>query len=86
MEATHHKAISQVSVPKISLNIGKRAFSVAAPTIWNQLAITIKSSETIDTFHKKLKTYCLKLLLHHIIVAVYASMTTLACPHVKIAK
>ena len=39
-------------VPKTTgkLNIGKRAFSVAAPTIWNQLPIKIKSSETIDTF------------------------------------
>ena len=27
------------------------------PTIWNQLCITIKYSETIDTIHKKLKTY-----------------------------
>ena len=30
------------------LNIGERAFSVAAPAIWNQLPITIKSSETMD--------------------------------------
>ena len=27
------------------------------PTIWNQLPIAIKSSEAIDTFRKKLKTY-----------------------------
>ena len=37
-------------VPKTKLNIGKRAFSVAAPTIWKQLLIMIKSSEIIDTF------------------------------------
>ena len=42
---------------KTKLYIGKRAFSVAAPTIWNQLAIAIKSSETMDTFRKQLKTY-----------------------------
>ena len=44
-------------VPKTKLNIGKRAISVAAPTIWNQLPITVKSSESIGTFRKKLKTY-----------------------------
>ena len=38
------------------MNIGKRCFSVGAPTIWNQLPTAIKSSETIDTFRKKLKT------------------------------
>ena len=47
----------QVSVPKIKLNIGIRAFSVAAPTIWNQFSIIIILSETIATFRKKLKTY-----------------------------
>ena len=40
-------------VPKTKMNIDKRAFSVAAPTIWNQLPITIESSETIDTFRKQ---------------------------------
>ena len=44
-------------VPKTRLNIGKPAFSLAAPTIWNQLPIAIKSYETIDTFRKILKTY-----------------------------
>ena len=40
---------------KTKLNICKRGFSVAALTIWNQLPNVIKSSETIDTFQKKLK-------------------------------
>ena len=40
-------------VPKTKLNIGKYAFSVAAPTIRNQLPITIKSYETVATVHKK---------------------------------
>jgi len=33
-------------VPKTKLHIGKRAFSVSAPTIWNQLPIVIKSTDT----------------------------------------
>ena len=32
----------QLFVPKTKLNIGKHAFSVTAPTIWNQLPITIR--------------------------------------------
>ena len=34
------------------LNIGKRAFYVSAPTIWNQLPITTKSFETKVIFRK----------------------------------
>ena len=44
---------------------------MAAPIIWNQLPIAIKSSVTIDTFRKKLKTY-LK-FFHHRILAVPCS-------------
>ena len=43
----------QLIVPKIKLNFGKCVFSVAVPTIWNQLPITIKSSETTATFRNK---------------------------------
>jgi len=40
------------------MSIGKRAFSVAVATVWNQLSIMIKSSEIIAIFCKnKLKTY-----------------------------
>ena len=37
------------------LNIGKRAFSVAALTIWNQLPVSLYYGlkRTVDTFHKK---------------------------------
>ena len=40
-------------VPETKLNLGKRAFSVAAPRVWNELPITLKTSETIATFRKK---------------------------------
>ena len=30
----------QLIVPKTKLNLGKRAFSVAAPRVWNELPIT----------------------------------------------
>jgi len=47
----------QLFVRKTKLNIGKCTFSVAASTIWNHHPIAIKSSETIDTFHKKWKLF-----------------------------
>ena len=42
---------------KSKLTNGTRVISLAAPTIWNQLPIMIKSTEIIDTFRKTLKTY-----------------------------
>ena len=46
----------QVFVHKTMLNTGKRACFVATLAVWNQLPITTKSSETIATSHKNLKT------------------------------
>ena len=46
----------QLIVPRTKLNLGKRAFSVAAPRVWNELPIALKTSETIAIFRKKLKT------------------------------
>ena len=43
----------QLIVPKTKLNLGKRAFSVAAPRVWNELLITLKTSQTIAIFRKK---------------------------------
>ena len=49
---------------KPKLIIGKRAFTVAAPTTWNQVPVTIKSSETVPTFRKSSKHICLKMHFH----------------------
>ena len=46
----------QLSIPRTKLNLGKRAFSVAAPIIWNELPTTLKSCESLASFHKNLKT------------------------------
>ena len=48
----------------MKMNIGKRDYSLDAPTLSNGLPITIKSFETIASFRKQLKTSlfdCLKL-------------------------
>ena len=51
----------QLSIPRTKLNLGKRAFSVAAPIIWNELPTTLKSCERLASFRKHLKTYIFKI-------------------------
>jgi len=43
----------QLFIQNIKLNIGKHAFAIPASTIWNQLFITLKSSETIANVRKQ---------------------------------
>ena len=44
--------------PCFKLNsYGKRAFSVAAAELWNNLHEDIKSANSIDDFKRKLKTF-----------------------------
>ena len=38
-------------------SLGQRAFSYAAPTVWNTLPYEIRSSNTISSFKSSLKTY-----------------------------
>ena len=51
----------QLSIPRTKLNLGKRAFSVAAPIIGNELSTTLKSCESLASFRKHLKTYLFKI-------------------------
>ena len=51
----------QLSIPRTKLNLGKRAFSVAAPIIWNELPTTLKYCESLASFRKNLKTYLFKI-------------------------
>ncbi|KAF7649420.1 hypothetical protein LDENG_00141500 [Lucifuga dentata] len=39
---------------------GDRAFSVVAPTLWNQLLLNIRSVESVQHFKKLIKTYLYK--------------------------
>ena len=60
-------SISQLFVPKTKFYLSKYAFSVAVPWIWNELLITLKTSETSYFPKKKLKTYLFKIstINHH---------------------
>ena len=55
----------QLSIHKTKLNLGKRAFSVAAPIVWNELPTTLKSCESLASFRKHLKTYLFKIAFPH---------------------
>ena len=55
----------QLIVPKAKLNMGKRAFSVAVPKVWNEVTITLKTSETTAIFRKKTQDIYSKLHFHH---------------------
>ena len=54
-------ALQQLSIPRTKLNLGKRAFSVAAPIISNELPTTLKSCESLTSFRKNPKTYLFKI-------------------------
>ena len=37
-------------VPRTNLHFGSRSFHIAAPTVWNYLPSTFRSSQTLNTF------------------------------------
>ena len=46
---------------KMKKSFGDRSFSVAAPTLWNTLPVSLRSIKYISTFKSNLKTYLFKL-------------------------
>ena len=44
-------------IQRTRLKLGERAFSVAAPRIWNQLPSDLKATTDTVAFKRKLKTY-----------------------------
>jgi len=50
-------ALSNLQQPASITNFGTRAFSVAAPRVWNTLPLDIKQCATIATFRRHLKTF-----------------------------
>ena len=49
---------------KMKKSFGYRSFSVAAPTLWNALPVSLRSIKCISTFKSNLKTYLFKLALN----------------------
>ena len=52
---------SKLTVPYYNSSYGKRAFSVAGPTIWNELPSELKNCTDINMFKGKLKTFLFNL-------------------------
>ena len=48
--------LDQLNVPRVKTAVGSRAFSVAAPRLWNELPLEIRSAKTQFSIRKKLKT------------------------------
>ena len=46
-----------LTVPRTRSELVRRAFSIAAPRIWNSLPSDIRSCRTVDTFKRHLKTH-----------------------------
>ena len=47
----------QLNVPRVRTAVCSRAFSVAAPRLWNELHLEIRTAKTQISFRKKLKKY-----------------------------
>ncbi|KAK2187173.1 hypothetical protein NP493_173g04004 [Ridgeia piscesae] len=41
-------------IPRVKTKAGTRAFSVAAPTLWNSLPVSVKSEGNIVSFRRRL--------------------------------
>ena len=44
-------------IPRVKTKAGTRDCSVAAPTLWNSLPVSVKSEGNIVSFRRRLKTY-----------------------------
>ena len=47
--------LDQLHVPRVRTAVGSRTFSVAAPRLWNEHPLEIRSAKTRISFRKKLK-------------------------------
>src|SRR5580692_2895161 len=46
-----------LKIPAIKSQIGRRSFSFSAPTVWNSLPLSLRSSPSLDFFLSRLKTH-----------------------------
>ena len=46
-----------LAIPRCRTEFGKRAFSSAAPSVWNSIPIEIRSSPSLPSFKRRLKSY-----------------------------
>ena len=54
---------NSLSVPRVKTNTGARAFHSCAPSLWNNLLLSVHSASSVATFKKYLKTHLFDLAL-----------------------
>ena len=52
-----------LSIPRIKTNTGAMAFISCAPSLWNNLPLSVRSATSVATFRRRLKTYLFDLAL-----------------------
>ena len=55
--ATWRINLNIFAMPTCSTSFGQRAFSYAAPQIWNNIPLQTRSSTSIESFKRKLKSH-----------------------------
>ena len=59
--STRSSQTSALFIPRTKTSTGKRAFSVAAPRIWNSLPADVRTTTSVYSFRSKLKTHFFKI-------------------------
>ena len=54
---TLRSSSANLYVSRTNLHFGSRSFYIAAPTVWNSLPSTLRSSQTLNTFRRHVKTH-----------------------------
>ena len=60
---------NSLSVPSVKTNTGARAFHSCAPSLWNNLLLSVRSAISVATFKKHLKTHLFDLAFPPLIPA-----------------
>ena len=59
--STRSSQTSALFIPRTRTSTGKRAFSVAAPRIWNSLPAAVRTTTSVSSFRSKLKIHFFKI-------------------------
>jgi hypothetical protein len=55
-----------LTVPRSRLVLADRGFYIAGPTEWNNLPLTVRSANSVSTFHSRLKTHLYRLAFNEL--------------------
>jgi len=58
-------ATSNYVEPRLRTKFGERAFSFAAPHVWNQLPASLRATPHLNSFKKQLKVHLFNIAFSH---------------------